>query len=276
MEAYNIFKKDYLHCPECLHQSLFGVKIKNNNTYIQYKCRDNHFGEIPISKFLKENDGTSIYSLICQYCKKENKNMNYCYECSSFCYQKNCRLKHSSKKHKKKTINIEVFDSKCPKHLVTYELYCEKCRKNICEKCSYSSHIKHGLKLIGTLKEEKIKELENKIDEIEKIRNDIIMKIQNWILDLQNKLNEYKNKTQLELNFVKDILYSYKLKESKLKENKIQINFEVIENLKNIKFKKINLDNLKDYSSFLSKNESILDNNEINLNEEDEITPIYK
>ncbi len=29
------YKNDYLHCLECLHQSLFGIKIKNNNTYIQ-------------------------------------------------------------------------------------------------------------------------------------------------------------------------------------------------------------------------------------------------
>ena len=34
-------------------------------------------------------------------------------------------------------------------------------------------HKKHGLKLVGKVKEEKIKELENKI---EKIRNDIIRK----------------------------------------------------------------------------------------------------
>ena len=92
----NNYKNDYLHCPECLHQSLFGIKIKNNNSYIQYKCRLNHIGEIPISKFLKENDDTSIYSLICQYCKKEDKIMYYCYECSSFCSQEDCELKHSS------------------------------------------------------------------------------------------------------------------------------------------------------------------------------------
>ncbi len=54
------------------------------------------------------------------------------------------------------------------------------------------------------------------------------------------------------------------------------MNYEVIENLKNIKFNKINLDDLKDYSSFLLKNESILDNYEINLKKEDEIGTIYK
>ena len=271
----NNYKNDYLHCPECLHQSLFGIKIKNNNTYIQYKCRQNHTGEIPISQFLKENDGTSIYSLICQYCKKEDKNMNYCYECSSFCSQKDCELKHLSKNHNKEIIKLEYFDFKCPKHLKNYQNHCEKCKIPICENCP-TLHQKHGLKLIEKLKEEKIKELENKIEEIEKIRNDIILKIQNWIYDLENKLNEYKNKTQLELKFVKDILYSYKLKEAKSNKYEIIINYEVIENLKNIKFNKINLDDLKDYSSFLLKNESILDNNEINLNEEDEITPIYK
>jgi hypothetical protein len=272
----NNYKNDYLHCPECLHQSLFGIKIKNNNSYIQYKCRQNHIGEIPISKFLKENDDTSIYSLICQYCKKKNTffNLYYCYECSSFCPQFDCGLKHLSKNHKEE-IHIEDFDNICPKHLKMYLYYCEKCKIPLCEKCP-TLHKKHGLKTFGKLKEEKIKELENKIDEIEKIRNDIIMKIQNWILDLQNKLNEYKNKTQLELNFVKDILYSYKLNEFKSNEYKIIMNYEVIENLKNIKFNKINLDDLKDYSSFLLKNESILDNNEINLKEEDEIGPIFQ
>ncbi len=272
----NNYKNDYLHCPECLHQSLFGIKIKNNNSYIQYKCRQNHIGEIPISTFLKENDETSIYSLICQYCKKEDEDMNYCYECSSFCSQIDCMLKHSSKNHNKKIIYLKQFDAMCPKNLNAYsQFYCEKCKIPLCEKCP-TLHKKHGLKTFGKLKEEKIKELENKIEEIEKIRNDIILKIQNWIYDLENKLNEYKNKTQLELKFVKDILYSYKLNESESNKYKFFMNYEVIENLKNIRFNKINLDDLKDYSSFLLKNESILDNNEINLNEEDEITPIYK
>ncbi len=110
------------------------------------------------------------------------------------------------------------------------------------------------------------------------MRNNIIIKIQNWIHDLEKKLNNYKNKSQLELKFVKNILYSYKLKQSKSIENQIIMgNYEeVIENLKNIKFNKINLGDLKDYSSFLLKNESILDNNKINLKEEDEIGPIFQ
>jgi hypothetical protein len=54
------------------------------------------------------------------------------------------------------------------------------------------------------------------------------------------------------------------------------MNYEVIENLKNIKFNKISLDNLNDYSSFHLKNVTNLDNNEIHLNEKEEIYNIYK
>ena len=29
----------YLHCPECMYQSLFGINYKQNIPFIQYRCR---------------------------------------------------------------------------------------------------------------------------------------------------------------------------------------------------------------------------------------------
>ncbi len=41
----------YLHCPECMYQSLFGINYKDK-PFIQYRCRNNeHKGEIRLSEF---------------------------------------------------------------------------------------------------------------------------------------------------------------------------------------------------------------------------------
>ena len=40
----------YLHCPESMYQSLFGINYKQNIPFIQYRCRNNeHKGEILLS-----------------------------------------------------------------------------------------------------------------------------------------------------------------------------------------------------------------------------------
>lgn len=68
--------------------------------------------------------------------------MNYCYECSSFYSQYNCKLNQSFIKiHNKEIIDLEYFDIVCPNHLKNYDIYGEKCKITLCEKYS-TFHIK--------------------------------------------------------------------------------------------------------------------------------------
>ena len=226
----------YLHCPECMYQSLFGINYKQNIPFIQYRCRNNeHKGEIPLSEFYRKIYNNSIYKLICQYCEQLNKDMNYCFECEkAFCSDEKCLEKHKLNNHNK-FIEIEKFDVSCLEHseIKTQIVYCEQCKLNLCENCSTIStiHIKHNPVKIQQIDEETINEIENTIKEIEKERNSIIKRLEYYF---KEKLNVFKKKSQLEIKLIKDVLYSYKLK----KEN--SLNYEIIHNLKHLKFKQLN------------------------------------
>ena len=84
---------------------------------------------------------------------------------------------------------------------------------------------------IQQIDEETINEIENTIKEIEKERNSIIKRLEYYF---KEKLNVFKKKSQLEIKLIKDVLYSYKLK------NENSLNYEIIHNLKYLKFKQLN------------------------------------
>ena len=78
------------HCPECIEQSLFAIKIKDKKTYIQFKCRLNHMGEILIEDFFNSQKN-SIKEMACQYCE-ELTNNKYCLVCKKcLCNKDNCK-----------------------------------------------------------------------------------------------------------------------------------------------------------------------------------------
>ena len=249
---------NYLHCPKCIQQSLFGINYKNNKTFIEYRCRNNHMGEITINKYYKEIENNSIYKMICKYCEKLDENMKYCYECKdSFCSKKECVEKHNKNNHNKIDF-IDYFDKICVEHLKDQELYCETCKLNICVDCP-TIHYKHRVIEIEELDEEIIEKIKNEIKEIEKERKEIIEKINNYISDLNKKLNDFKKNSQLEIKFIKDCLYSYKLK------NENNLNYEVIYNLQNLKLKKLSID-IPEFEI----NNNILEDFELDMNKIEE------
>ncbi len=83
-------------------------------------------------------------------------------------------------------------------------------------------------------------------------RNSIIKRLE---YDFKEKLNVFKKKSHLEIKLIKDCLYSYKLK----KEN--SLNYEIIHNLKHLKFKQLNFD-VPEYEI----NYNLLENFKLDLN----------
>ena len=186
--------------------------------------------------FYSKISNNSIYKLICQYCEQLNKDMNYCFECEKeFCSNEKgeCLEKHNLNNHNK-FINIENFDVSCLEHseIEKQIVYCEQCKLNLCENCSTSHYIhKPEPVKIQKIDEETINEIENTIKEMELKRNSIIKRLE---YDFKEKLNFFKKKSQLEIKLIKDCLYSYKLK------NENSLNYEIIHNLKYLKFKQLN------------------------------------
>ena len=244
------------HCPECIEQSLFAIKIKDKKTYIQFKCRLNHMGEILIEDFFNSQKN-SIKEMACQYCEGLINN-NYCFVCKKcFCSEDNCKKKHTEEQRNAvpkaipKIFPISDYNFVCPIHFQNFKNYCLKEKILLCEKCP-NKYFKTGqLNIDNNL----IEEIETNINKIEKQRNDIVIIITDFIKNINNKFKQFKKQTILQIKFAKNLLNSYK----KLNDNN-SLNNEIILNLKNLKLKELELNS--DILSFLNDENNIIETKE--------------
>ena len=149
--------------------------------------------------------------------------MFYCTACKRFiCLS--CIIYHKGDKHS--IINIRrYYDSLCLKHFNLFSFYCTKCRKKLCIYC-LKNHRPHELIKLSenyfsknsklSIQEEIIK-VENQIKELDIIEEKLIKEIK-----------KLKESTKLELRFLKILLKSYEYEE-----NKRNLNYNIIQNLKN-------------------------------------------
>lgn len=244
------------HCPECIEQSLFAIKIKDKKTYIQFKCRLNHMGEILIEDFFNSQKN-SIKEMACQYCE-ELTNNKYCLVCKKcLCNKDNCKKKHT-KEHQNavpktipKTFLISDYNFVCPIHFKKFKDYCLEEKILLCEKCPNKYFKTAQLNIDNNL----IEEIEKNINNLENQRNDIIKIIRDFINNINNRFKEFKKKTILQIKFAKNLLNSYKNLN-----NSDSLNCEIILNLKNLKLKELELNS--DIPSFLNDENNIIESKE--------------
>ena len=107
---------------------------------------------------------------------------------------------------------IKRFDSLCKIHSNLFAFYCVKCKKNICVYCK-EKHEFHDLIDLSKFKytdeaknklDEEIKNMELKIINLDKIKEEII-----------NKIDNLKKSSELEMKFIKILLLSYKCEEKR-------------------------------------------------------------
>ena len=119
------------------------------------------------------------------------------------------------------------YDALCKIHSNTYCSYCIKCKKNLCAYCK-TEHKYHDLIELSELNyseeskkklEEEIRNIENKINNLDIIKQNIITEI-----------NKLKESNELEMKFIKILLYSYEYEE-----NQNNLNYNIIQNLNQIK-----------------------------------------
>jgi len=208
-------------CPDCNLISSLKLFYKENKPIINYYWENNHNGNISLEEYLQKYNNHSLLKQKCQEC---NKNQNeskgdflYCCKCNKFiCYS--CTLNHSNnEKHNK--IYIQRYDSFCKIHYNFFDYYCIKCKKNICVFCK-SQHISHDKIDLSEFNyfdesknklEEQIKNIEKKIIDLDKIKEEIICEIDN-----------IKKSSELEMKYYKILIYTYKYEES---ENNINYNY---------------------------------------------------
>ena len=214
-------------CPECNLISSLKLYYKESKPIINYLCENNHNGEISLEEYMQKYNN---HSLLKQKCEECNKNQNevkgdfsFCCKCNKFlCHP--CIANHSNIDNHN-SINYNRYDSFCKLHSNSYCLYCKKCKINICIYCK-PKHESHELIDLSKFNyseeskkklEENIKNIEKKIIDLDIIKEEIVLEI-----------DELKKSNELEMKFYKLLIYTYKYEE-----NQNNINYNVIQNLKN-------------------------------------------
>ena len=228
MENITDFTLDNIpRCLECNLISSLKLSYKENKPIITYSCENNHNGDIPLEEYLQKYNNHSLLKQKCEDCNKSQNEVKgdffFCCKCNKFiCYQ--CGANHlNNEKHN--TFNIKRYDSFCKIHSNSFDLYCVKCKKNICILCNpeHESHNKIELSKCNFPEDAKnkldetIKKIENKITNLDKIKEEII-----------NEIDKIKKSSELEMKFYKILVNTYKYEE--IQNN---INYNIIQNLKN-------------------------------------------
>ncbi len=243
----------YLHCPECFQQVLFEVKKKENGLNIKYICSEEHEGakgEMSIEEFLN-SQRFSIKNLTCCKCTELHDNMDYCIEYKKYICE-NCNPTLLIDAHDS-IIKKEDYYKICEKHINYYRVYCENCKKLLCEECPLD-HIKHELSNKSfSLENEKINEIKNKENEIK----EFIESFNSMISELKKKFDEITKQIKLELKLIKSIIDSCN--------NKKFYNYKSYLNFKNLKLKALKF-NFEQINDILHNEYNIIDEYKVNFN----------
>ena len=218
--------EDIPRCPQCNLICSLNLKYNYNEPSIDYLCENNHKGSVLLKDY--EYGKFSIFKEKCNDCGKNQKeikgNLFYCTKCQKFiCYE--CQINHSNEEHN--IINIKKYDSLCKIHSNTFDSYCVKCKRNLCIYCQIN-HKNHNLIYLSQIKFSKISiiSLEKEIIGIDNLIKNIDIIKENII----NEFEKLKKVSELEIKFLKNLLYTYEYEEEKK-----NLNYDTIQNLKNFK-----------------------------------------
>ena len=174
-------------CPNCNLISLMKLNYKEGKPMINYCCENNHKGDISLEEYLQKYKANSLTKQDCGECKKKQNEIkgdfHFCSQCNKFLCP-TCVVNHpNGDKHS--IINFSRYDSLCKIHFNLYSFYCKKCQKNLCIYCNteHKSHDVINLSEFNYSEESKnkleeiIKNIEKKIKDLDIIKQDIILKI---------------------------------------------------------------------------------------------------
>ena len=214
-------------CPQCNLISSLSCYYKDGKSYINYYCENNHKGTMPLEEYMQKFNNYSLSKEKCSECNRNQSEANgafsFCTKCNKFlCYS--CIINHPNNAQHNIT-SINRYDALCKLHANYYGFYCIKCDKNLCLLCK-NDHNSHDIIDLLNFKnsyessqniEEKIKQIEKKINYLEQIKNNII-----------NEIDIIKKSSELEIKYFNMLLNTFKYEE-----NHNNINYNVIHNIKN-------------------------------------------
>ena len=216
---------DISRCESCNLIPLFDLNYENGIPIISYECQNGHNGKLNLSEYINICGKNSIFKEKCNECQKDNS--FFCSKCNKFICEE-CYKKHSDTNKHILFPNIK-FDCFCNSHANTFSSYCSNCKKNLCCFCA-KSHIEHNIINFSDLifTDEKIKELTDKMNELQNLINKLD-EIKSIIIKELDELKENNN------NEIKFIMNLYKTFEFEMKNN--NINYNIIQNINNFQNK---------------------------------------
>ena len=220
---------DISRCPDCNLICSLQLNYKEQIHFINYECENNHNGTILLKDYLLKYNKFELSKEKCSICNKNKKEIigdfSYCTKCKQFLC-KLCLGNHI----KHYMIPYQKYDGLCKIHSETYAFYCIECKKNICNNCilEHQFHNKIDLSTFNYSKKsknklkEEIKNIENKINDLNSIKQNIITEI--------DKINKLMKSSEIEIKFIEILLYSYEFEE-----NQNNLNYYVVQNLNNFR-----------------------------------------
>ena len=142
--------------------------------------------------------------------KKKKGDFFYCSKCSKFLCS-SCQVNHFNNENHN-MININRYDALCKIHSNLYTWYCVDCQKNLCAYCK-KEHLSHDVINLTEFNyseesknklEEIIKNIEKKIKDLDVIKQDIILKI-----------DQLKKSCEYEMKLFKILISAFKYEENK-------------------------------------------------------------
>ena len=288
-----------IRCEDC-HEVL-SIDFKMDKKQIILKCeKEGKTKNIEFKQFFEELKKYKDINY-CQFCKKKNKTQKYylCKTCSNKILCETCYRTHNKEDD---VIKFKI-DSTCKKHYNPYESYCPKCKENKCSYCSVEHDENHEkeefylkTKLIKKNKLDNFKNtIKNEINEKTKIElaiDSVIKELEEKIENLKKLKRNFFEYLNMKLKFIKFVLNNYEKKMTDF-----DINFYIIDNLQNqfnFNLKRLNFNNnnnidskIENITSYLKENinsqfissdkeEDVLNKEEKEISAEKEINVNYK
>ena len=216
---------DISRCVNCNLICSLKLYYEGFQSMINFECENGHKGNILLKDYLMKYNKFSLSKKKCKECNKTQDkvkgNMFYCPKYDKFLCNL-CQIKHSVSNHN--MIFIQRYDSICKLHSNSFCFYCIQCKKNLCIYCQ-SQHKSHEIINLNEFNyseenknklKEKIKNIENKLNNLDFIKENIVFLI-----------DKLKESSELKIKYIKILLYSYEYEG-----NLNNLNYNIIQNLK--------------------------------------------
>ena len=252
-------------CKDCPFIPLIGLFYENGEVKIESRCQNRHYNIEKIEDFYNRNSFNSLSNIKCSIGNESlnyNNELFYCNDCETFICPNHIKgAPHIN------IISMEKINNYCIEHKNMLNSFCKTCSINLCDDCKLN-HLNHDIINLNSFKfnKKEIEEYEDKIKENEKNFNkffekvkDIYKEFEKYQINLINSIRRFRKINLIQINLCKSLIEEYKIIN-----NKNSLNYEIIENIKNIiNFKPISceidiifhiLTKVQKYYSFMNNN----------------------